>query len=144
MNSLDVITARDLGADYAGIYTSADGRSARIAYEGKGRSIPERRSFYASSTEPNIFTSAPMLIENHVPVGASFAGYFTSAKDLEKYDYEDHHRHQGVRHPRSAVAVTDNGHLLLVVVDGCINLYYYPFPEQESQFLWHHLQFFYS
>ena len=102
----------------AAIYTSADGRSVRIAYEGKGRSIPELRSFYASSTEPNIFTSAPMLIENHVPVGASFAGYFTSAKDLEKYDYEDHHRHQGVRHPRSAVALTDNGHLLLVVVDG--------------------------
>ena len=101
----------------AAIYTSADGREVRIAFEGKGKSISELRSFYASSTEPNIFTSAPMLIENHVPVGASFAGFY-SADELSKFNYEAAPRHQGVRHPRSAVAVTDNGHLLLVVVDG--------------------------
>ena len=101
----------------AAIYTSADGRHVRIAYEGKGRSISELRSFYATSTEPNIYTSAPMLIENHVPVGETFAG-FHSDDEIQKMDYEDPIRHQGVRHPRTAVALTDDGHLLLVVVDG--------------------------
>ena len=101
----------------AAIYTSADGRNVRISYDGKGRSLPELRAFYASSTEPNIFSSAPMLIENHVPVGLSFAGFY-SAEELLKFDYEEAPRHQGVRHPRTAVALTDNGHLLLVVVDG--------------------------
>ena len=101
----------------AAIYTSADGRNVRISYDGKGRSLPELRAFYASSTEPNIFSSAPMLIENHVPVGLSFAGFY-SADEIAKFDYEEAPRHQGVRHPRTAVALTDNGHLLLVVVDG--------------------------
>ena len=101
----------------AAIYTSADGRSVRISYDGKGRSLADLRTFYASSTEPNIFSSAPMLIENHVPVGASFAGFY-SADELQKFNYEEGPRHQGVRHPRTAVALTDNGHLLMVVVDG--------------------------
>lgn len=103
--------------DEAAIYTSADGREVRIAYEGKGRSLSELRKLYGASAWPNIYSSAPMLIENHVPVGASFAG-FHSAAEIAKLEYEDPVRHQGVRHPRTAVALTDNGHLLFIVVDG--------------------------
>jgi exopolysaccharide biosynthesis protein len=56
-----------------------------------------------------------MLIDDYEPVGESFAGFQT---DVTKYDYEDLRRHQGVRHPRTAVALTADGHFLMVVVDG--------------------------
>ena len=98
----------------AAIYT--DGKNGvRISYDGKGKSVDELRVFYATCTEPNIFSSAPMLIDDYVPVGESFAGFQT---DVSKLGYEDFRRHQGVRHPRTAVAVTGDNHLLMVVVDG--------------------------
>ena len=48
-------------------------------------------------------------------MGESFAGF---QNDVSRLEYEDARRHQGVRHPRTAVAVTGDGHLLMVVVDG--------------------------
>ena len=92
-----------------------DGSDIRISYDGKGRTTEELRTFYANCTEPNIFSSAPMLIDDYSPVGESFAGFQT---DVTKYDYEDARRHQGVRHPRTAVALTADNHFLMVVVDG--------------------------
>ena len=98
------------------IYT--DGESGvRISYDGKGKTLSEQRTFYSTCTEPNIFTSAPMLIDDYEPVGESFAGYY-SDDALKDFNYEDYRRHQGVRHPRTAVATTADNHLLLVVVDG--------------------------
>jgi exopolysaccharide biosynthesis protein len=98
----------------AAVYT--DGKNkVKISYDGRGKTMEELRGFYASSTEPNIFSSAPMLIDDYEPVGESFAGFQT---DVTKYDYEDLRRHQGVRHPRTAVALTGDGHFLMVVVDG--------------------------
>lgn len=98
------------------IYTDG-GRDVRIVYEGKGKTHNALRALYGASEEPNIFTTAPMLIEDHKPVGATFAGYH-SDEEIQKYNYEDPVRHQGVRHPRTALAITDDGHLLMVVVDG--------------------------
>ena len=92
-----------------------DGSDIRISYDGKGRTTEELRTFYANCTDPNIFSSAPMLIDDYSPVGESFAGFQT---DVTKYDYEDARRHQGVRHPRTAVALTADNHFLMVVVDG--------------------------
>ncbi len=100
----------------AAFYIDADGKPT-IVYEGKGRTREELRSFYAASAVPNIYTSAPMLIDNHNPVGLSFAGFYSEA-EMNKFNYEDAIRHQGVRHPRTAVAITDDNHLLMVVVDG--------------------------
>jgi exopolysaccharide biosynthesis protein len=98
----------------AAVYT--DGKSGvKIVYDGRGKTMEELRGFYATSTEPNIFSSAPMLIDDYEPVGESFAGFQT---DVSKYDYEDLRRHQGVRHPRTAVGLTEDGHFLMVVVDG--------------------------
>lgn len=96
------------------IYTDGN-HSVRIVNEGKGKAVGELRTFYSSSTEPNIFSSAPVLIDDYVPVGESFAGYQSS---VSRYEYEDARRHQGVRHPRTAVAITGDNHLLMVVVDG--------------------------
>ena len=100
----------------AALYIDADGKP-RIAYEGKGRTREELRSFYAASEVPNIYTSAPMLIDNFNPVGESFAGFY-SEEAMTKFNYEDPIRHQGVRHPRTVVAITEDDHLLMMVVDG--------------------------
>ncbi len=96
------------------VYTDG-GNKVRISYDGKGKTVDEIRTFYATSTDPNIFSSAPMLIDDFQPVGESFAGFQT---DVSRYDYEDARRHQGVRHPRTAVALTEDGHFLMIVVDG--------------------------
>ena len=58
------------------------GSDVRIVYEGKGKSVDELRTFYAPSTAPNIFSSAPMLIDDYQPVGESFAGF---QNDVSRY-----------------------------------------------------------
>lgn len=98
------------------VYTDGQ-RGVRISWDGKDRTPSELRAFYASSTAPNIFTSAPMLIDDFEPVGETFAGFY-SADAIKGFNYEDYRRHQGVRHPRTAVAITSDNHFLMVVVDG--------------------------
>lgn len=72
---------------------------------------------YKGSTMPNILSGAPMLIDDYNPVGESFVGDI-SGLDLNSLDYEDYRRHQGVRHPRTAVAMTGDNKILLITVDG--------------------------
>ena len=102
----------------AAVYTDATGRKVKIAFDGKGKSIAEQRAFYAQSQWENIFTSAPMLIDDFEPVGAFFMDSTLTAEQLKAYNYEDPVRHQGVRHPRTAVAITEDGHFIMVAVDG--------------------------
>lgn len=64
----------------------------------------------------NIVTGAPVLINNFKPVGLTFAD--TTGVDIRKLHYEHYLKHQGVRHPRTAIAVTGRGALLLITVDG--------------------------
>ena len=99
------------------VYTDG-AQNVSISFDGKGKSIAEQRAFFASSTEPNILTSSPMLIDNFDPVGVRFVDPSLGPEDFKKYHYEDPVRHQGVRHPRTAVAKTADNHLLLVAVDG--------------------------
>ena len=80
---------------------------------------------YPELTEKNIFSSSPMLIDDFDPVGSRFVPYpFNEYTDSQLkssslgLDGEDYRRHQGVRHPRVAVALTDDNDLLFVVVDG--------------------------
>lgn len=94
-----------------------DGDKVKISYDGKGLDLGGQRRFYSSCTASGIFTSAPMLIDDYQPVGESFAGYY-SDREIESFNYEDPRRHQGVRHPRTAVAITADNHFLMVVVDG--------------------------
>lgn len=72
---------------------------------------------YKADKHRNLIASAPMLIENYDPCGTRFAGNYT-ADELSKFNYEDPRRHQGVRHPRTAVCITEDRDLLLVTVDG--------------------------
>ena len=99
------------------VYT--DGmQGVRISFDGKGKSIEEQRAFYGASEEPNILTSAPMLIDNFEPVGTTFVDPSIDPEDYKNYHYEDPVRHQGVRHPRTAVAKTADNHVILLAVDG--------------------------
>ena len=98
----------------AAVYTDG-GNQVKISFDGKGMTVDEQRAFYSTSTAPNIFSSAPMLIDDYDPVGESFAGF---QSDVSRLEYEDLRRHQGVRHPRTAVALTGDNHFLMVVVDG--------------------------
>ncbi len=69
-----------------------------------------------NSREANILTGAPVLIYNYQPVGMQFVKSPDSV--LSKLHYEHPDRHQGLRHPRTAIAITKNHHLLLITVDG--------------------------
>lgn len=74
-------------------------------------------NLYNSLSERNLLSGAPMLIDDFEPVGASFVPSNLSTSYLNSLEYEDYRRHQGVRHPRTAVALTADNDLLLVVVD---------------------------
>lgn len=72
---------------------------------------------YLASTYSTVLSGAPMLIADYEPVGETFAANPDSL-DLRTLDYEDYRRHQGVRHPRVAIALTEDGRALLITVDG--------------------------
>ena len=78
----------------------------------------ELRKYFTFSKESNILTSAPMLIDDFEPVGESFVNPKLTAEQINELDYEDPDRHQGVRHPRTVFAKTENNHVLFIVIDG--------------------------
>ncbi|MBK1438884.1 phosphodiester glycosidase family protein [Parapedobacter sp. ISTM3] len=71
---------------------------------------------YEKMPYANVLSGAPVLIHREKPVGAAFAK--AREMPLDSLDYEDPDRHQGVRHPRTALAITTKGQLLLITVDG--------------------------
>lgn len=77
---------------------------------------------YKKLNEKNIFASSPMLIDDYDQVGTRFvpAQYdnWTISQFNNSFHSEDYRRHQGVRHPRTAVALTADNDLLLITVDG--------------------------
>ena len=75
-------------------------------------------AFYRKLKAENVFSGSPMLIDDYEPIGTVFVPDTIDAAQIKKLKYEDFRRHQGVRHPRVAVALTGDNDLLLVVVDG--------------------------
>lgn len=73
---------------------------------------------YKADKHRNLLANAPMLIDDYVPVGLTFVNPALAPDMLKKLNYEDPRRHQGVRHPRTAVALTSDRDLLLITVDG--------------------------
>ena len=89
-----------------------------VAYDGKKIEIGYGdKSSYAKSKMPNMLSSSPMLIDNYKLVGVTFVGDI-SKLNISKLPSEDYRRHQSVRHPRTAVALTRSNRLLLITVDG--------------------------
>ncbi|WP_158963356.1 phosphodiester glycosidase family protein [Myroides fluvii] len=70
---------------------------------------------YGKAKEENIISGSPILIEEGKPVGAHFVK--SPTRDLHQLHYENPERHQGVRHPRTAIALTEK-EVLLITVDG--------------------------
>lgn len=100
-----------------GAYLDAEGKFY-LEFSGKDKTLSEQRSYYQTHTCPNIFTSAPMLIDDYELVGETFVPMVMTEKQFEaNYHYEHPYRHQGVTHPRTAVALTADNHLLLAVID---------------------------
>lgn len=73
-------------------------------------------SEYKSLKAENIMSGSPLLIENYHLSGTHFARNIVD--DITKLEYENPDRHQGVRHPRTAVAILPNDIVLFVTVDG--------------------------
>ena len=89
-----------------------------VAFDGKKMKIGYgNNASYLKNKMPDIFSSSPILIDNYKPVGAAFVGDI-SELDLDKLHYEDYRRHQGVRHPRTAIALSRSNKLLLITIDG--------------------------
>lgn len=102
----------------AGVFLTSDGILS-IEYAGKDRALAQLRPYYRNHSCANIFTSAPMLIDNFDPVGERFVPVGLTKVQFEvQYPYEHPYRHQGVSHPRTAIALTKDNHLLLAVIDG--------------------------
>lgn len=71
---------------------------------------------YQSLDAENVMSGSPLLIENYHASGLHFVRDYV--EDLNTLNYENPDRHQGVRHPRTAVAITQDGTILFVAVDG--------------------------
>lgn len=93
-------------------------RNLRIAFSGKGMTVKDQRTYYLSTTDPDVVSSAPMLVDDYNPVGETFCDYTIPAATVNKLNSEDPQRHQRVRHPRVAVALTEDNHFIMFTVDG--------------------------
>ena len=102
----------------------ADGnRGLKIAFDGydpntstKTKTVEEERRFYQLCTDewPALISSAPVLIHDFNPVGKQFKNLHPKASNSS----EDPNTHQRGQYPRTAVALTEGNHFLMVVCDG--------------------------
>ena len=114
----------------AGVFFTAGGHQAHIAaaeelirpYVSPDEAnlssyIGKQRNYYMyNDTDDDILSSSPMLINDFNPVGETFIDYTISG--WTKLSSEHPQYHQRKEHPRTAVALTENNHLILIVVDG--------------------------
>ena len=97
-------------------YMRNDG-SVYLEHSGKGKSLREQRSYYRRHTCPNIFSSAPMLIDDYEQVGEKVVPEGLTSSQLNSYTSAHIYVHSGVTHPRTVFATTEDNRLLLVAID---------------------------
>ena len=125
-STLSTITASTIGdtgvpqwKSEAAVYLDQE-RSVNIEFTGKDMNLAQWRSTYAAraKSETTFITSAPMLIDDFEPVGEDFCTKHpkaTSGPDCSENPYN----HQASNtNPRTALAKTEDNHLLFIVVDG--------------------------
>lgn len=78
-----------------------DGRSSLGFYNRHSGTFDQARAVYEADTHQNLFTGAPLLIENGSNINLD--GFSTNSAEL---------------HPRTVLAVTSTGRLLLITIDG--------------------------
>ena len=102
-----------------------DGRITGIKDKTYDQAVGLQRNFYyrelPARTYPYLISSAPMLIDDFEPVGENFCDYSLTLSQAKALNGEDPNHHQRVEHPRSAVALTENNHFIMFVVDGRTN-----------------------
>ena len=76
------------------------------------------KALYENINAPYVMSSSPVLVQEDVPIGKYFVEGDFSEEILNALHYEDRNRHQGLRHPRTAIGLTKENHLIMVVVDG--------------------------
>ena len=108
----------------AAIYLNQD-QDVRIEFTGKDMTLNQWRTTYAAraSSEKTFMTSAPMLIDDFEPVGEQFCDKHPKSayidKDGKDSNSENPFVHQGSNsNPRTAIAKTEDNHVLFIVVDG--------------------------
>ena len=106
-------------------FSSDRKHGVKIFYAGsqkKGEmTVAQQRSYYNSipaNKAPDLISSAPMLIDDFNPIGVDFCDYSLSSTQVSKLNSEHPDRHQRDRHPRTAVALTENNHFIMFIVDG--------------------------
>lgn len=86
-----------------------------------GKALAAQREYYRNGSfikkQAGVISSAPLLIYDYHPYGTTFVPTISSSA-INSYAYEHPFHHQGVRHPRTAVGIDGDGHILLIVADG--------------------------
>lgn len=100
-----------------------DGKISGIKDKTYAQAVGLQRNYYMSIAAncPHLISSAPMLIDDFEPVGENFCDYMLNSTQVNALNSEDLNRHQRVLHPRSAIALTENHHFIMLVVDGRTN-----------------------
>ena len=124
--TLSTITASTIGTtdvpqwkSEAAVYLNQD-QDFRIEFTGKDMTLAQWRTTYAerAKSEKTFITSAPMLIDDYEPVGEDFCAKHPKA-DWGSDVSENPYNHQSSNtNPRTAIAKTENNHVLFIVVDG--------------------------
>ena len=95
--------------------------------------VTKQRNFYMQRTDKYLISSAPMLLDDYNPVGETFID--NSVNNWSSLNSEHPQHHQRKRHPRTAVALTHDNHLILFVVDGRTNISNGMSAKELTQFL---------
>ena len=78
--------------------------------------VTKQRNFFLGRTDKYIISSAPMLLDDYNPVGETYID--NTINNWSSLNSEHPQYHQRKRHPRTAVALTHDNHLIMFVVDG--------------------------
>lgn len=125
--TISTITASTIGStdvpqwkSEAALYLNQN-QDVRIEFTGKDMTLAQWRTTYAerAKSESTFITSAPMLIDDFEPVGESFCDKHPKDQWGSTSSSENPYNHQGSdTNPRTAIAKTEDNHVLLIVVDG--------------------------
>ena len=84
--------------------------------------MKKQRDYYMYTLKkkdyPYLLSSAPLMIDDYEPLGETFCDYSISESAANALNSENLEHHQRVRHPRTAVGITENNHFIMLVVDG--------------------------
>ena len=84
--------------------------------------VGKQRTYYqktlVKASYPYLLSSAPLMIDDYEPLGDTFCNYTITDDAANKLNSENLEHHQRVRHPRTAVGITENKHFIMLVVDG--------------------------